>query len=147
MALYSFAMNKGRKLYFSNSTPSPCGHSPYIPLRKHRGRRLNTNDFLSQPKKVLVTLICVICSFFSTARRTNQEAPPQLSGFWARRYGRRRGLRNSLRSNSPRPFPSVFLATSPPDKGRIGGSCLYSNPFALWALPLYFALQNTGGED
>jgi hypothetical protein len=31
-------MNKGRKLYFSNSTPSPCGHSPYIPLRKHRGR-------------------------------------------------------------------------------------------------------------
>ena len=45
-----------------------------------KGRRLNTNDFLSQPKKVLVTLICVICSFFSTARRTNQEAPPQLSG-------------------------------------------------------------------
>ena len=117
MALYSFAMNKGRKLYFSNSTPSPCGHSPYIPLRKHRGRRLNTNDFLSQPKKVLVTLICVICSFFSTARRTNQEAPPQLSGFWVRRRSRRRGLRNSLRSDSPRPFSSVFLATSPPDKG------------------------------
>ena len=23
---------------FSISTPSPCGHSPYIPLRKHRGR-------------------------------------------------------------------------------------------------------------
>ncbi len=23
---------------FSNSTPSPFGHSPYIPLRKHRGR-------------------------------------------------------------------------------------------------------------
>ena len=45
--------------------------------------------------------------FFSTARRTNQEAPPLLSGFWVRRYGRRRGLRNSLRSNIPRPFPSV----------------------------------------
>jgi len=45
-----------------------------------RGRRLNVNDFLSQPKKVLVTLIRFICSFFSTARRTNQEAPPQLSG-------------------------------------------------------------------
>ena len=105
-----------------------------------------TKDFLSLPKKVLVTLICVICSFFSTARRTNQEAPPLLSGFWVRRYGRRRGLRNSLRSDSPRPFSSVFLATSPPDKGGIGGSCLYSNPFALWALPLYFAAQNAGEE-
>ena len=41
-----------------------------------------TKDFLSQPKKVLVTLIHFICSFFSTARRTNQEAPPPLSGFW-----------------------------------------------------------------
>ena len=41
-----------------------------------------TKDFLSLPKKVLVTLIHFICSFFSTARRTNQEAPPQLSGFW-----------------------------------------------------------------
>ena len=77
----------------------------------------DANDFLSQPKKVLVTLICVICSFFSTARRTNQEAPPQLSGFWVRRYGHRRGLRNSFRSDSPRPFSSVSLATSPPDKG------------------------------
>jgi hypothetical protein len=82
-----------------------------------KGRRLNANDFLSQSKKVLVTLIRFICSFFSTARRTNQEAPPLLSGFWVRRYGRRRGLRNSLRSDSPSPFSSVFLATSPPDKG------------------------------
>ena len=104
-----------------------------------------TKDFLSLSKKVLVTLICVICSFFSTARSTNQEAPPLLSGFWVRRYGRRRGLRNSLRSDSPRPFSSVFLATSPPDKGGIGGSCLYSNPLALWALPLY-SLVGTQGE-
>ena len=61
-------------------------------------------------------------------------------GLLAFRYGRRRGLRNSLRSNSPRPFPSVSLATSPPDKGGIGDCCfcLYSNPLALWALPLYF---------
>ena len=88
-----------------------------VMLRGTAREDCDTKDFLSQPKKVLVTLICVICSFFSTARRTNQEAPPQLSGFWARRYGRRRGLRNSLRSNSPRPFSSVFLATSPPDKG------------------------------
>ena len=41
-----------------------------------------TKDFLSLPKKVLVTLNHFICSFFSTARRTNQEAPPPLSGFW-----------------------------------------------------------------
>ena len=85
------------------------------------------------------------CSFFSAARRTNQEAPPRLSGFWVRRCSRRRGLRNSLRSDSPRPFSSVFLATSPPDKGGIGGSCLYSNPLALWALPLY-SLTETQGE-
>ena len=77
----------------------------------------DTKDFLSQSKKVLVTLIRFICSFFSAARRTNQEAPPRLSGFWVCRRSRRRGLRNSLRSDSPRPFSSVFLATSPPDKG------------------------------
>ena len=94
-----------------------------------------TKDFLSLPKKVLVTLICVICSFFSTARRTNQEAPPLLSGFWVRRRSRRRGLRNSLRSDSPRPFSSVFLATSPPDKG--GDFASLFNPLALRALPLY----------
>ena len=75
----------------------------------------------------------------------NQEAPPQLSGLLACRYGRRRGLRNSLRSDSPRPFSSVFLASSPPDKGGIGGSSLYSNPFALRALSLY-SLVGTQGE-
>ena len=88
----------------------------FCSVRLGRG---DTKDFLSLSKKVLVTLIYVICSFFSAARRTNQEAPPQLSGFWVRRYGRRRGLRNSLRSDSPRPFPSVSLASSPPDKGGI----------------------------
>ena len=51
----------------------------FCSVRLGRG---DTKDFLSQPKKVLVTLIYVICSFFSAARRTNQEAPPQLSGFW-----------------------------------------------------------------
>ena len=106
----------------------------FCSVRLGRG---DTKDFLSLSKKVLVTLIYVICSFFSAARRTNQEAPPRLSGFWVCHYGRRRGLRNSLRSDSPRPFSSVFLVTSPPDKGGIGGSCLYSNPFALRALPLY----------
>ena len=120
----------------------------FLLVRLGRG---DTKDFLSQPKKVLVTLIYVICSFFSAARRTNQEAPPQLSGFSARRLGRRRGLRNSLRTNSPRPFSSVFLASSPPDKGGIGDCCfcLYSNPLCfinpsvLRTPPLYFAAQNT----
>ena len=68
-----------------------------------------------------------------------KESAAAVIGLLAFRYGRRRGLRNSLRSNSPRPFPSVSLAASPPDKGGIGDCCfcLYSNPLALWALPLY----------
>ena len=51
----------------------------------------------------------------------------------------RRGLRNSLRSDSPRPFSSVFLATSPPDKGGDFARAFASlfNPLALRALPLY----------
>ena len=77
--------------------------------------------------------------FFSTARRTNQEAPPQLSGFWVCRRSRRRGLRNSLRSDSPRPFSSVFLVTSPTDKGGDFARAFAGlfNPLALRALPLY----------
>ena len=122
----------------------------FLLVRLGRG---DTKDFLSLSKKVLVTLIYVICSFFSAARRTNQEAPPQLSGFLARRLGRCRGLRNSLRSNSPRPFSSVSLATSPPDKGGIGDCCfcLYSNPLCFFnpsvlrPPPLYFAVQKHRG--
>ena len=59
-------------------------------------------------------------------------------GLLARRYGRRRGLRNSLRSDSPRPFSSVFLATSPPDKGGDFARAFAGlfNPLARWALPL-----------
>ena len=38
----------------------------------------DTKDFLSLSKKVLVTLIRFICSFFLAARKTNQEAPPFL---------------------------------------------------------------------
>ena len=99
----------------------------FLLVRLGRG---DTKDFLSLSKKVLVTLIRFICSFFSTARRTNQEAPPLLSGFWVRRYGRRRGLRNSLRSDSPSPFSSVFLATSPPDKGG-DFACAFASLFNL----------------
>ena len=87
-----------------------------------------------------------VCSFFSAARRTNQEAPPLLSGFWVRRYGRRRGLWNSLRSDSPRPFSSAFLATSPTDKGGDFASAFASlfNPLALRALPLYSFQEHRG---
>ena len=64
-------------------------------------------------------------------------------GLLARRHGRRWGLRNSLRSDSPRPFSSVFLATSPPDKG--GDFASLFTPLALRALPLY-SLTETQGE-
>ena len=168
LPLYSLTETQGERRVNSITSivgifnPSPRRYTPQLsPIffcATHRnasghgkGRRLNTNDFLSLSKKVLVTLIRFICSFFSAARRTNQEAPPQLSGFWVCRRSRRRGLRNSLRSNSPRPFPSVFLASSPPDKGGIGDCCfcLYSNPLCfinpsvLRTPPLYFAVQNT----
>ena len=125
----------------------------YFALQKHPAMLRDTaredcatKDFLSLPKKVLVTLIRFICSFFSTARRTNQEAPPLLSGFWVRRYGRRRGLRNSLRSDSPRPFSSVFLTTSPTDKGGDFARAFASlfNPLALRALPLYSFQEHRG---
>ena len=76
-------------LYFAVQNAGEEGESnlPLIAVRypaygARQGEDCDTKDFLSQPKKVLVTLIYVICSFFSAARRTNQEAPPQLSGFW-----------------------------------------------------------------
>ena len=82
-----------------------------------------------------------------SSEKNEPRSAAAVIGLLACRYGRRRGLRNSLHSNSPRPFPSVFLATSPPDKGGIGDCCfcLYSNPLALWALPLY-SLTETQGE-
>ncbi len=154
LPLYSLTETQGERRVNSITSivgifnPSPRRYTPQLsPIffcATHRnasghgkGRRLNTNDFLSLSKKVLVTLIRFICSFFSTARRTNQEAPPRLSGFWVCRYGRRRGLRNSLRSNSLRPFPSVFLATSPPDKGGIRGLACILTPSPFGHSPLY----------
>ena len=114
---------------------SPIFYDAKHPVRLRGTARedCDTKNFLSQPKKVLVTLIRFICSFFSTARRTNQEAPPQLSGFSAYRLGRRRGLWNSLRSDSPRPFSSVSLATLPPDKG--GGFHFFLSPPSFGHLP------------
>ena len=59
----------------------------------------------------------VVCSFFSAARRTNQEAPPLLSGLFARSLLPPSGAAElaSLRQSSP-----CFLrrqAPSRPDKG------------------------------
>ena len=94
-------------------------------------------DFLSPPKIVSDARDALRLFILLSSEKNEPRSAAAVIGLLARRYGRRRGLRNSLRSDSPRPFSSVFLATSPPDKGGIGGSCLYSNPLALWVLPLY----------
>ena len=65
-----------------------------------------------------------LCSFFSTARRTNQEAPPLLSGYLVRRLAPPSGLRNSLRSDSPRPHSSV--GWPPPGPIKAGVPLLYT---------------------
>ncbi len=66
------------------------------------------------------------CSFFSAARRTNQEAPPLLSGRGGRRLRHRRGLRNSLRSDSPRPLSFSGLPAPCPIKAGFCGSSIFS---------------------
>ena len=97
-------------------------------------------DFLSPPKIVSDARDALRLFILLSSEKNEPRSAAAVIGLLARRYGRRRGLRNSLRSDSPRPFSSVFLATSPPDKGGIGDCCfcLYSNPLALWALPLCF---------
>ena len=60
---------------------------------------------------------------------------------------RRRGLRNSLRSDSPHPFSSVSLVSSPPDKGGIGVcvlACILT-PSPCGHSP-YIPCRNTGGR-
>ena len=96
--------------------------------------RGDTKDFLSQPKKVLVTLIYVICSFFSAARRTNQEAPPQLSGFWLCRSRSPSGSAELAPLKQSSPFPlRLTLRLRRPIKAEIGDPCfcLYSNPLCF----------------
>ena len=125
---------------FSCTTPrNASGHG--------RGRRLNTNDFLSQSKKVLVTLIRFICSFFSTARRTNQEAPPQLSGFWL--------VATVAVGVCGTRFARTVLALFPPSSLRLhrpikAGILLvlllvFSTP-SLFGHSPYIPCRNTGGE-
>ena len=114
----------------------------FLLVRLGRG---DTKDFLSQPKKVLVTLIYVICSFFSAARRTNQEAPPQLSGFWlfatvAVGVCGTRSAQTVLAL-----FPPSPLRLRRPIKAESGivTVAVFFNPSVLRTPPLYFAMQNT----
>ena len=60
-------------------TPPLYFFAPHTAMLRGTAREdCDTKDFLSLPKKVLVTLIRFICSFFLAARKTNQEAPPFL---------------------------------------------------------------------
>ena len=60
-----------------------------------------------------------VCSFFSTARRTNQEAPPLLSGFFARRLSPPSGAAELAVLKQSSPFFLGRLASSRPDKGGV----------------------------
>ena len=90
-----------------------------------------------------------------SSEKNEPRSAAAVIGLLARRYGRRRGLRNSLRSNSPRPFPSVSLVTSPPDKGGIGDcalACILTpsvllTPPSLRATSPIFLLRKTKGES
>ena len=57
------------------------------------------------------------CSFFSAARRTNQEAPPLLSGFIARRLAPPSGAAELAALRQSSPSCRGRLASSRPDKG------------------------------
>ena len=80
-----------------------------------------------------------ICSFFSAARRTNQEAPPLLSGLFARSLLPPSGAAElaSLRQSSP-----GFLcrqASSRPDKG--GFPCRTRLPLFSLTPPVFKPLR------
>ena len=59
------------------------------------------------------------CNFFPTAKKLPRKVARSLSGTPASRFARRRGLRNSLRSNSPRPISVFSLAPGSPIKAGI----------------------------
>ena len=82
-----------------------------------------------------------------SSEKNEPRSAAAVIGLLGHRYGRRRGLRNSLRSDSPCPFSSVSLASSPPDKGGIGVCALarISTPSPCGHSP-YIPFRNTGGE-
>ena len=59
------------------------------------------------------------CNFFPAAKKLPRKVARWLSGTPASRFARRRGLRNSLRSNSPRPISVFSLAPGSPIKAGI----------------------------
>ena len=91
---------------------------------------MNASPFLSGPRIVvrgdshtgprIAVRGDTVCSFFSTARRTNQEAPPLLSGFFARRLSPPSGAAELAVLKQSSPFFLGRLAFSRPDKG---GGC------------------------
>ena len=90
-----------------------------------------------------------------SSEKNEPRSAAAVIGLLARRYGRRRGLRNSLRSDSPRPFPSVSLVTSPPDKGGDFAHAFAGlfNPSVTVCYLLYMVsphpvmLRDTAGEE
>ena len=103
-------------------------------------------DFLSPPKIVSDARDSLCLFILLSSEKNEPRSAAAVIGLLARRYGLRRGLRNSLRSDSPRPFSSVFLTTSPTDKGGDFARAFASlfNPLALRALPLYSFQEHRG---
>ena len=58
-----------------------------------------------------------VCSFFSAVRRTNQEAPPLLSGFFGRRQAPPSGAAELAALKQSSPSLLGRQASSRPDKG------------------------------
>ena len=79
-------------------------HKIHFPLRSLTGPRAATRGD-------------GICSFFSAVRRTNQEAPPLLSGFFGRRLAPPSGAAELAALKQSSPSLLGRLASSRPDKG------------------------------
>ena len=81
------------------------------------------------------------CSFFSAARRTNQEAPPLLSGFVARRLVPPSGAAELAALRQSSPLCLGRLASSRPDKG--GRGTLHASFRSFRATMRYPGEENT----
>ena len=79
--------------------------------------------------------------FFSTARRTNQEAPPQLSGFWVCRRSRRRG--RSARTVLAL-FPPSLLRLHRPIKAESGDLACILTPSPCGHSPYILRCKTQG---
>ena len=86
--------------------------NPGVPARDYVNK--SPTYSLWAPHHVRVTRLC---SFFSAARRTNQEAPPLLSGYLARRLAPPSGAAELAALKQSSPSLLGRLASSRPDKG------------------------------